>query len=73
MQRFHEEQRLSARSKGGRLSPLDLRTGLSGKAKTRKHKQIWGIVPGTGWVAKSCLCVFFLGGGGHSLWGRKHT
>ena len=24
--------------------------------------------PGTGWVAKFCLCVFL----GHSLWGAKH-
>ena len=42
---------------------------LSGK---EKHININNVrdCPGTGWVAKFCLCVFL---GGHSLWGRKNT
>ena len=40
---------------------------FSGKEKTHKHKQICGIVPGTGWVPKFCLCVFF----GSFLMGEK--
>ena len=39
-----------------------------GKKKTHKHKQICGIVPGSGWGGKKLFMCFFLG---HSLWGRK--
>ena len=39
----------------------------------KTHKQNWGIVPGdcpgTGWVAKICLCVFL----GSFLWWRRKT
>ena len=36
--------------------------------KKHKHKQIPGIVPGTGWVGKLCLCSF-----GSFLTGEKNT
>ena len=41
----------------------------SGKEKTHKHKQIYGIVPGLGGCQKFVYVVF----SGYLLWGRKNT